>query len=217
MSANARNVISFNSDWTFNDRPVTIPHTWNAYDMQVRYNDFLQGANYYRKHFTPDESLKGKRIYLRFEGVGSCAEVYVNHQMVGTHKGGYSAFVVEIGKELKWGEDNLIVVKADNTARPDVIPVNHVLFGVYGGIYRPVWLVATDSCSIAVNDYASPGIYIRQKNVNKKGADVSVKVKLDNATFKTVGRICKVPWMGYLKNLEYSVHEKPKFSTFAPS
>lgn len=186
MSANARNVISFNSDWTFNDRPVTIPHTWNAYDMQVRYNDFLQGANYYRKHFTPDESLKGKRIYLRFEGVGSCAEVYVNHQMVGTHKGGYSAFVVEIGKELKWGEDNLIVVKADNTARPDVIPVNHVLFGVYGGIYRPVWLVATDSCSIAVNDYASPGIYIRQKNVNKKGADVSVKVKLDNATFKTV-------------------------------
>jgi TonB-dependent SusC/RagA subfamily outer membrane receptor len=31
------------------------------------------------------------------------------------------------------------------------------------------------------------------------------------------GRICKVPWMGYLKNLEYSVHEKPKFSTFAPS
>ncbi len=186
MSANARNVISFNSDWTFNDRPVTIPHTWNAYDMQVRYNDFLQGANYYRKRFTPDESLKGKRIYLRFEGVGSCAEVYVNHQMVGTHKGGYSAFVVEIGKELKWGEDNLIVVKADNTARPDVIPVNHVLFGVYGGIYRPVWLVATDSCSIAVNDYASPGIYIRQKNVNKKGADVSVKVKLDNATFKTV-------------------------------
>jgi hypothetical protein len=32
-----------------------------------------------------------------------------------------------------------------------------------------------------------------------------------------LGRICKVPWMGYLKNLEYSVHEKPKFSTFAPS
>ena len=30
-------------------------------------------------------------------------------------------------------------------------------------------------------------------------------------------RICKVPWKGYLKNLEYPVHEKVKFSTFAPS
>ncbi len=46
------------------------------------------------------------------------------------NKGGYSAFVVEIGPSLKPGSDNEIVVKADNQSRPDVIPVNHVLFGV---------------------------------------------------------------------------------------
>ncbi len=63
-----------------------------------------------------------------------------------------------------------------------MIPVNHALFGVYGGIYRPVWLIVTEPCNIVVNDCASPGVYITQKNVSKQSADVSVRVKLDNAT-----------------------------------
>lgn len=67
-----------------------------------------------------------------------------------------------------------------------MIPVNHGLFGVYGGIYRPVWLVVTEPCNIVVNDCASSGVYITQKNVSKKSAEVSVKVKLDNATLAPV-------------------------------
>ncbi len=85
---------------------------------------------------------------------------------------------------MKAGEENEIIVKADNASRPDVIPVNHVLFGVYGGIYRPVWLIVTDPYNICVTDNASPGVYITQKNVSKKKADVGVKVKLDNATLQ---------------------------------
>ena len=38
-----------------------------------------------------------------FEGVGACTEVYVNGKLVGTHKGGYSAFAFEIGTALKLG------------------------------------------------------------------------------------------------------------------
>lgn len=132
------------------------------------------------------ESMKGKRIFLRFEGVGSCAEVYINGYLAGTHKGAYSAFACEISGQVKFGQENEIIVKADNTARPDVIPVNHNLFGVYGGIYRPVWLVVTEPCSIVVTDYASPGVYVTQKNVSKRSAEVTVKVKLDNGSLTPV-------------------------------
>lgn len=69
---------------------------------------------------------------------------------------------------------------ADNHSRLDVIPINHVLFGVYGGMYRPVSLIVTEKCSIAVDDYASSGIYITQKNVSHKSANIEVRVKLDN-------------------------------------
>nr|WP_306435446.1 glycoside hydrolase family 2 TIM barrel-domain containing protein [Phocaeicola coprophilus] len=198
--AEAREVTPFNNGWEFKKGPfptdamqtaarwnadweqVNVPHTWNADDMQKKTNSFYAGVAYYRKHYVFPESLEGKRLFLRFEGVGACAEVYVNGYLVGTHKGAYSAFVCEIGSQVRLGEENEIVVKADNAARPDVIPVNHALFGVYGGIYRPVWLIVTEPCNIVVNDYASPGVYITQKNVSKQSADVSVRVKLDNAT-----------------------------------
>ncbi|WP_455762011.1 glycoside hydrolase family 2 protein [Phocaeicola coprophilus] len=198
--AEAREVTPFNNGWEFKKGPfltdamqtaarwnadweqVNVPHTWNADDMQKKTNSFYAGVAYYRKHYVFPESLEGKRLFLRFEGVGACAEVYVNGYLVGTHKGAYSAFVCEIGSQVRLGEENEIVVKADNAARPDVIPVNHALFGVYGGIYRPVWLIVTEPCNIVVNDCASPGVYITQKNVSKHSADVSVRVKLDNAT-----------------------------------
>lgn len=198
----ARETISFNQGWLFKKGPfssepakvvsqwnskweeVEIPHTWNAKDMQVKVNSFYEGTGYYKKNYHADKSLQGKRVFLRFEGVGTCTEVYVNGKLVGTHKGAYSAFATEIGTALKYGEDNEILVKTDNTARPDVIPVNHSLFGVYGGMYRPVWLIVTEQSSITVMDCASPGVYITQKNVSHQSADITVKVKLDNGSLK---------------------------------
>ncbi|MCD7898963.1 MAG: beta-galactosidase [Bacteroides sp.] len=195
---NAREIMSFNEGWSFKKgsfskdpvlfdasfhtrwTEVKIPHTWNAVDMQNDKNNYYAGETYYKKEYIPDASLKGKRVFLRFQGVATVAEVYINKAYVGNHKGGYSAFAIEITKLLKYGEPNEILVKVDNSPRPDVIPINNTLFGVYGGIYRPVDLIVTDPINIAVTDYASPGIYISQRNVTQKSADVNVKIKLEN-------------------------------------
>jgi beta-galactosidase len=172
---------TLSEDWL----PVKIPHTWNAEDMQVKKNTFYAGEAYYRKTYTPDPSLGDKRVFLRFEGVAAVAEVYINGVFAGNHKGGYSAFVIEMTKLLRYGQENEILVKVDNNSRPDVIPVNHTLFGVYGGIYRPVELIVTEKLNITVTDYASPGIYISQKNVSDKSAGISVKIKLENKNHDT--------------------------------
>lgn len=202
--AEGRSIESFNSEWFFKKapvneelavnarawdsgwQPVELPHTWNAKDMQVQAAGFYEGVGYYRKLYSLPRELAGKRIYLRFEGVGSCAEVFVNGELATSHKGGYSAFAVEITQLLKPEEENEILLKADNKLRPDVIPVNHNLFGVYGGIYRPVWLIATDKYAITVTDHASAGVYITQKHVSKKSAEVKVRVKVDNGTLQPV-------------------------------
>ncbi|WP_410222161.1 glycoside hydrolase family 2 TIM barrel-domain containing protein [Pedobacter sp.] len=191
---NTRLNIPFNNNWKFAKitdtaqtrdhwQNVNLPHTWNAVDMQTG-NNFYEGEALYEKSYVFDEKLKGKRIFIRFEGVGQVADLYVNNSLIGSHKGGYSAFAFDISYAVKYGENNLIKIKVNNKARADVIPVNHFLFGIYGGIYRPVSLIITDLVNISVTDYASSGVYITQKNVSKQKADVSIAVKVENLSGK---------------------------------
>lgn len=188
-----RQVIPFNDGWTFRKGPlvgdtrqadttwtaITIPHTWNNKDMQEGKN-FYAGEACYQKTFPIAAGLKGKRLFLRFDGVGSVAQLYVNHRFIGEHKGSYAAFCFEITHSVKYGEENTIVVKANNQAREDVLPINNFLFGIFGGIYRLVNLLVTNDINITTTDYASPGIYITQDEVSDKKAIVSVTAKIEN-------------------------------------
>ncbi|NQT27240.1 DUF4982 domain-containing protein [candidate division KSB1 bacterium] len=188
----SRIVVPVNKDWKFTKAPnslddlslatweeVSIPHTWNAVDMQMG-KDFYQGDAYYEKMlFAPTEWAK-KRIFIRFEGVGQVADLYINDRYLGQHQGSYSAFVFELTYDLKLRHENKLLVKVNNQSRPDIIPVNHFLFGIYGGIYRPVSLIVTDKLNITTTDDASAGIYIRQKNVSAQSAEIQVTTKIEN-------------------------------------
>jgi beta-galactosidase len=168
-------------------RPVSIPHTWNNTDMQAGPH-YYQGDGWYKKTFVPDQDMKDKRVFLRFEGVGQVADVYVNNRWVGQHKGGYGAFCMEITYLIRKDTVNTLLVKANNEERKDVIPINNHLFGVYGGMYRPVSLILTGKVNISTTDYASPGIYIRQDSVSDQLAIIRVISKIENTEDGPVGR-----------------------------
>lgn len=206
-SAQTRNIADFNKDWQFykannttffTDFPngskyyesqgqwtglevwenVTLPHTYNKDDMQKDRN-FFEGKGVYKKKFSVDASQKDKRTFIKFEGVGSVAQLFVNDNYIGEHKGGYSMFVFEITNSLSYDKENTITVISDNTARKDVLPINQFLFPIYGGIYRPVHLITTNKTNFVVTDQAGPGIYIRQRNVSAKQADIIVESKIE--------------------------------------
>ena len=83
-SGYAREIYSLNSGWKFfyaeenssdNAREIALPHTWNL-DAFVGNGTYLQtSANYQRTLFVPAE-WKGKRVFLRFHGVQSVADVF---------------------------------------------------------------------------------------------------------------------------------------------
>lgn len=156
---------------------VRIPHTWNT-DTNPPAAGYYRGPGWYRKWFQVPAQWKGRRIFARFEAASLVARVFLNGKELGEHKGGFAAFCYEITPHLAAGE-NLLAVRVDNSRSEDVIPLNGD-FTIYGGLYRPVTLIATAPVSITMTDYASPGVLLQQPEVSSDRARVTAVVNVSN-------------------------------------
>ncbi|HYG82153.1 MAG TPA: glycoside hydrolase family 2 TIM barrel-domain containing protein, partial [Pyrinomonadaceae bacterium] len=161
---------------------VNLPHTWNAEDTLDDAPGYRRGVGWYRRDLFLGSQLRGRRLFLYFEGANQVADVYLNGSHVGQHVGGYTAFAFEITDFVRFGDAsdaNLIAVRIDNSLDKDVPPINGD-FNMYGGIYRDVWLLATDAVHIKVTDAASPGVWIDTPRVSDDAATVRVRGSLVN-------------------------------------
>ncbi len=185
--AQTRQIIDFNNDWHFSGQSVSgleleedimLPHTWNASDAQEGIN-YYRGKGNYTKTFETDPSWENKRIFIRFEGVNIMSTTQLNGKELGEHKGGYAAFCYEITDHLDWEGMNILQVEVSNEVNLEVPPLVGD-FNNYGGIYRPVEILVTEQICISPLDYASPGVYLAQKEVNENQAKVQVKTLISN-------------------------------------
>ena len=96
------------------------------------------GKAWYRKHLVLADSLRGKRVLLDFGGIMYVGDVYLNGENVGSTDYGYVGFEIDVTDKLKWGEENVIAVKAD-TRNPE-----NSRWYTGGGLFRDVRLVATN-------------------------------------------------------------------------
>ena len=184
-TASAREIYSLNSGWKFffaeenssdNAREIALPHTWNV-DAFVGDGSYRQAsANYQRTLFIPAE-WSGKRVFLRFYGVQSVADIFVNGRHIGEHYGGYTAFAFEITDKVSYGYNNTLLVAVSNASRSDVLPTS-TEENVYGGIYRDVELIVTDKTTVSPLYYGTEGIMVHQTEVSKERVSGKVDIAL---------------------------------------
>jgi len=163
--------------------PVSLPHTWNAADTYDDVPGYYRGAGWYKKSlYVPARSI-GARVYLEFEGANQLAEVYVNGQKAGEHRGGYTAFRLPIEQLLKADATavNEVLVKVDNSYNADLAPLT-ADFTFYGGLYRDAYLVRAGPVHFDLDNYASPGIFVSTPRVSAETAEVVVRGALVNET-----------------------------------
>ena len=160
---------------------VDLPHTWNAQDALSGKIDYKRGIGNYEKNLFIRPEWKGKRLFIRFEGVNNIADVFINRRHIGEHRGGYGAFIFEITGKVEYGKENSILVRVNNGEQLDIMPLVGD-FNFYGGIYRDVHLLITDETCISPLDYASPGVRLIQDSVSHRYAKVRAIVDLSNGS-----------------------------------
>lgn len=150
-----------------------------------------QGEVWYRKHFTPADALKGKKLFLHFEAIMGKSKVFVNGKLLTEHFGGYLPVVVDVSDALNWGEDNVIAVWTDNSDDKTYPPgkAQDVLdFTYFGGIYRDCWLIAHNPVFITdpnfENEVAGGGLFVAYDKVSDASAEVLLKAHVRNDSRK---------------------------------
>ena len=183
-SAQAREVFPLNEGWRFffksenssdNARHVTLPHTWNTDTGGTGY--FLETtANYQNNMYIPAEWAT-KRLFVKFYGVQSVADVFVNGYYVGGHKGGGTAFALEITDKIRFGSDNALLVVVSNNYCDDVLPTSTDM-NLYGGIYREAELILTEKTAVSPLYLGSDGILVRQNSVGEDRVEGEAEIHL---------------------------------------
>ena len=217
-SGYAREIYSLNSGWKFfyaeenssdNAREISLPHTWNL-DAFVGNGTYLQtSANYQRTLFVPSE-WRGKRLFLRFHGVQSVADVFINGRHIGDHHGGYTAFTFEITDKVSYGYNNALLVAVSNALRNDVLPTS-IEENRYGGIYRDVELLVTEKTSVSPLYYGTDGIMVHQTDVSKERVlgrvDVALLGKKDSSHNVTVDFLAPDGYVSLSKTVKAKIDD----------
>ncbi|MCM1065099.1 MAG: DUF4982 domain-containing protein [Eubacterium sp.] len=123
---------------------VDLPHDWAvgrpfSREMEEGASQGFRdrwGVGWYRKTLTLADKKEDHIYTLVFGAVYENCTVWVNGQLAGRHRYGYSTFRLDVTALFKEGE-NSVVVRVDNT----ILPVDRWYSGC--GIYRTVKLVET--------------------------------------------------------------------------
>ncbi|MGM7723362.1 glycoside hydrolase family 2 TIM barrel-domain containing protein [Metabacillus sp. Hm71] len=159
------------SDW----RTLDLPHDWSIegpfkkeYASSTGY--LPGGIGWYRKKFKVPESLKGKKIFIQFDGIYKNSEVWINEQFLGKRPYGYSSFHYDLTPYVNFeSQENVIAVKVDHSDFADS------RWYPGSGIYRNVFIHLTDQM------YIKPyGIFVTTPNISTSEAEIQIQTSVKN-------------------------------------
>jgi beta-galactosidase len=205
QSLQAQEKESINSGWDFvlnddssraslegkvNWQRLNLPHTWNALDIIDEPVGYHRGIGWYQRSLLVPLAKKGKSVRLYFEGACIKTTVYINGQQAAIHQGGYTGFIVDATPYLKFGDNNLIQVRVDNSQHlSDSIPPVSSDFNQMGGIYRDVWILTTNSVYFEHPAYGGFGIDFKTPEVSAERAAFEVTTYLQGIQDRFNGSI----------------------------
>lgn len=158
---------------------MQIPGDWNSQDPKLLY---YEGTIWFKKSFNLTPKA-GKRYFLYFGAINYESHIYLNGKKLGMHKGGFTPIQYDITSLLSPSGGNFVVVKADNTRRPEEVPTINTDWWNYGGITRDVFIAETPDTYItdykvqlARDDAKTLTGYVQLSGEGRAGQTVSLNI-----------------------------------------
>jgi beta-glucuronidase len=153
-------------EYDFDKAPqMDIPSDWNTKDDKLF---FYEGTIWFKKSFNYTINPQ-KKVILYFGAVNYESIIYLNGKLIGKHEGGFTPFNFDITKQIKNGE-NFVILKVDNKRRAENIPTLIFDWWNFGGITRDVYILETNN--IYIQNY-----HITLNKQNKK--QINIKIELN--------------------------------------
>lgn len=169
---------------------INVPFCPESRLSGVAHTDFIN-AVWYRRTFTLPDTFAGKRVLLHFGAVDNEATVYLNGKAVGSHKGGYTPFTIEVTEDLIFGE-NVLTVYAEDDLRSAKFPTGKQSqkLNSYGcfytrttGIWQTVWMEAVPAGYITGfytdTSLCPPAVTLRVRTDGAEGQTLTVRTFFD--------------------------------------
>ena len=121
----------------FPDR-ITVPFPWGSKLSGVENRADIA---WYRRSVQIPAAWRGKRVFLV---VGACdwtTTGWLDGHALGSHRGGYTPFEFELTGQARWGEEQTLVLRVDDTPHPFKLEGKQG-YGAAKGIWQTVYLEA---------------------------------------------------------------------------
>jgi beta-galactosidase len=210
LNMQAREIITLQTGWRFAKgnfenasqlkfddskwQAVSIPHDWAISEPTIIDGDAntgklpWKGEAWYRKSLEIPSGYGGKTVYLVFDGIMACPEVFVNGQLAGKWDYGYNSFYLDVTKFLEVNGKNELAIHVD-TRKHDS------RWYPGAGIYRKVQMIVADPVHVGVwgTQVTTPSVKPNYAEVrimttvyNKSGANEE-EVKVENIIINQKG------------------------------
>ncbi|HBB92254.1 MAG TPA: beta-galactosidase [Bacteroidales bacterium] len=200
---------SLNGLWDYSITPAEapLPKNWDGkilvpYPVESALSGVMQkpGVNekiWYHRTLKITAKLRSRLILLNFEAVDWETEVFIDGEKIGSHKGGYDPFSIDITDHIRAGENHSLVVSVKDPTTGGYQPVGKqtnnpggIWYTSSSGIWQTVWIEQVPKSYIrsytAVPDIDKGTVTVKVEGVNLRSSD-DLEIRVFNENKKLIG------------------------------
>ncbi len=210
-------------------RKILVPFPPESLLSNINETFSEESVFWYKTQFTLPCNFMKERLLLHFGAVDQIAEVFINGNFIGSHKGGYEAFCFDITDYL--AENNILVVRVTDKLDNKILPYGKqcrkrggMWYTPVSGIWQTVWLesvnnefvenikidVGTDFARIHIK-----GIESGEVTVFEDDTKTTLKIRKGSVLFKPKNPILWTPESPYLYRFKITSSTDEVYSYFA--